>query len=192
MPSSSRDGSVSTPLSPRCATPVSARSSPSCSPTAGSQRTCSPGPRGSGCTRRAWVESSRLSNAEGAGRVRPRPFPTRWCACRWASRTSTTCGPTSRPLSGSSWVEPVESRLALVALVLGLAGQEALDHLSHGHLPDDDGVHGRHQGCVYIAALGEGEQRAARLHALGDLAGRGGDLLGAHPLAQLLAEGPVA
>ncbi len=58
-------------------------------------------------------------------------------------------------------------------------------------------VRRRASTCSAIGAstpvrLGEGEQRGARLGALGDLAGRGVDLLGRHALAELLAEGAVA
>ena len=45
---------------------------------------------------------------------------------------------------------------------------------------------------VDAVAVGEVEDRGAGLGTLGDLAGGGDDLLGGHPLAELLAEGAVA
>ena len=56
----------------------------------------------------------------------------------------------------------------------------------------DDGVDVLGDRGVDAGALGQGEQRGARLRALGDLAGGRVDLLGGHALAELLAEGPVA
>jgi glycerol-3-phosphate dehydrogenase (NAD(P)+) len=46
--------------------------------------------------------------------------------------------------------------------------------------------------CVDPGSLGQGEEGGARLRTLGDLTGARVDLLGGHPLAEVLAEGAVA
>ncbi len=139
-----------------------------------------------GARHRRWAASSRPSSGDVAGRPSPPPSRTGWCGCRSASRTSTTCGTTWRRLSTtwSSRAEDAQSRSCLASLEISAVSISAAV-IS----PSTTAVHGLDDRGVDVGGAGQVAQRAAGLHALGDLTGRGGDLLGRHPLAELLPEG---
>ncbi len=91
------------------ATPGSAASWRSSSPVARSRPTWSAAAPGCGCTPPASAAWSRRSSAGAGGPASPTRSRRAWSGCRWASRTSRTCGATSLMRSAASPREPLRT-----------------------------------------------------------------------------------